>query len=66
MRRVLVFAPLVLGALAIALHGWDRVHAVLLDRRPAPTPARPVSDAPNVLLLVLDTVRAELHGGQPQ
>lgn len=61
-RRVLVFAPLVLGALAIALHGWDRVHAVLLDRRPAPAPARPVSDAPNVLLLVLDTVRAESLG----
>lgn len=63
LRRALLIAPLVLGAVAISLQGWDRTHAVLLDRRPLPAPASPVkNNAPNVLLLVLDTVRAENLG----
>ncbi|MDG3004780.1 sulfatase [Paludisphaera mucosa] len=57
-QRLLVVAPLVLGAVAASLHGWDRIHAALAERRPAPAPAA-VKETPNVLLLVLDTVRAE-------
>jgi len=59
-RRALLVAVPLLAAVALALHGWDRVQAVLVDRRPAPAvSAAPKAGTPNVLLMVLDTVRAE-------
>lgn len=56
-RRVLIVAPPALGGVAAALLGWDHLHAALAARRPAS--AGVAKHAPNVLLLVLDTVRAE-------
>lgn len=56
-RRGLTFALPALVVLALVLHGWDQIHATILDRRPAPVAV--ATGGPNVLLLVLDTVRAE-------
>ncbi|WP_165251010.1 sulfatase [Paludisphaera soli] len=60
-QRLLVVAPLAVGAVAVGLLGWDRIQGTLVDRRPGSTTAGTsgVEGSPNVLLLVLDTVRAE-------
>ncbi|WP_337175629.1 sulfatase [Paludisphaera sp.] len=55
-RRALVVAPAALGVVAAVLYGWGRVHATLSARVPA---TAATGRSPNVLLLVLDTVRAE-------
>jgi arylsulfatase A-like enzyme len=59
-RRALIVAPLALGGVAMVLHGWNRIHATRTSRRPAPVAS--ATRPPNVLLLVLDTVRAESLG----
>ncbi|QEH32748.1 Arylsulfatase [Aquisphaera giovannonii] len=55
--RVLVLVSAVSAAIAVGLHDWDRVLGALRDARPSPTAAH--RGRPNVLLLVMDTVRAE-------
>ncbi|WP_165226528.1 sulfatase [Aquisphaera insulae] len=61
LRRGLALAAIVPATLAIGLHDWDRVLAGLRDRQARPSPAHH-RGRPNVLLLVLDTVRAESLG----
>lgn len=56
---VLGFATPVLGVLAFSLAGWDVSQGKLGDRPTAPAAVPASADSPNVLLLVLDTVRAE-------
>ncbi len=59
-RRAMVVAPLVLGVAAVALRGGDRLQATPAAR---PSPAAAASDrGPNVLLIVMDTARAESLG----
>lgn len=57
--RILGYSLPVLVVTVLLLGGWDRINAMLVERRGEATPATITADAPNVLLLVLDTVRAE-------
>ena len=58
-QRILAISIPVLAVTAFGFGGWDRLQAVLVDRSTAPAATAIGADAPNVLLLVLDTVRAE-------
>lgn len=63
--RILAVSAPALVVAVLVLGGWGRIQATLAENRAAPTPAPVAADAPNVLLLVLDTVRAEslsIHG----
>jgi len=59
LQRILGFSLPVLIVAALLFGGWGRIQAMLVDQRGGSTPSAVAADAPNVLLLVLDTVRAE-------
>lgn len=57
--RILAASAPILVVAVLVLGGWERIQAMFVEHRSGPTPAPVAADAPNVLLLVLDTVRAE-------
>jgi len=59
LARILAVSAPILAVAALLLGGWGRIEAMLVDRGDVSTPSTVTADAPNVLLLVLDTVRAE-------